>query len=86
MEEWNTLVRTLTDDQEDEKQFQNLAKAVFRWVTTHKIKDMRKFEQRVGNEYEQMVDDLQFPEMTKELLGNDEFFELTLKLRKKYKI
>jgi hypothetical protein len=85
MEEWNTLVRKLTDEQEDQKQFQELAKAIFRWLTTHKIKDMRKFEQRLGNDYEQLMEDLKNP-MLKDLLENDEFFELSLKLRKKYKV
>ena len=85
MEEWNTLVRKLTDDEEDQKQFQELTKAVFRWLTTHKIKDMRKFEQRLGNDYEQLLEDLKNP-MLNHLLKNDEFFELSLKLRKKYKV
>jgi len=85
MEEWNTLVRKLTDEEEDQKQFQELAKAVFRWLTTHKIKDMRKFEQRLGNDYEQLMEDLKNP-MLKDLLENDEFFELSLKLRKKYRV
>jgi len=84
MEEWNKLVRTLEDEQEDPRSFQDLAKSVFRWMTTHKIKDMRKFEQRLGADYEQMVDDLKNP-LLEELLSNDEFFELSLKLKKKYK-
>ena len=82
MEEWNTLVRELTDEQEDQKQFQELAKAVFRWLTTHKIKDMRKFEQRLG-EYDNLMEDLKNP-MLKDLMENDEFFELSLKLRSKF--
>jgi len=86
MEEWYTLVRKLQDDYSKPTQFQDLAKAVFAWLTTHKIKDMRKFEQRVGPEYERLVEDLKFPEpMVQDILKNDDFFELTLKLRKKYK-
>jgi len=84
MEEWNTLVRTLEDEQEDPRTFQKVAKSIFQWLTTHKIKDMRKFEQRLGTEYEQMVDDLENP-LLKDLLNNDEFFELSLELKKKYK-
>jgi hypothetical protein len=86
MEEWNVLVRTLEEDQENPKQFQNLAKAIFHSLCTRKIKDMRKFEQRVGPEYEKLVEDLPFPEESvHDLLKNDDFFELTLKLRKCYK-
>ena len=86
MEEWNVLVRTLEEDHENPKQFQNLAKAIFHTLCTRKIKDMRKFEQRVGPEYEKLVEDLPFPEESvHNLLKNDDFFELTLKLKKIYK-
>ena len=86
MEEWNVLVRTMETEQENPKQFQDMAKAIFHALATRKIKDMRKFEQHLGPEYEKFVEDIQFPEdQVKELLKNDNFFELTLKLRKSYK-
>jgi hypothetical protein len=47
---------------------------------------MRKFEQRLGPEYEKLIEDIPFPEdSVEELLKDDEFFTLTLKLRKTYK-
>jgi tRNA A58 N-methylase Trm61 len=86
MEEWNVLVRTMEADQENPKQFQDMAKAIFQAMVTHKIKDMRKFEQRLGPDFEKLVEDIKFPEESvRELLKNDDFFELTLKLRKIYK-
>jgi len=86
MEEWNVLVRTMEADQENPKQFQEMAKAIFHAVCTRKIKDMRKFEQRVGPDYEKLIEDIKFPEESVQaLLTNDDFFELTLKLRKTYK-
>jgi hypothetical protein len=86
MEEWNVLVRTMETEQENPKQFQDMAKAIFHALATRKIKDMRKFEQHLGPEYEKFVEDIQFPEdQVKELLKDDKFFELTLKLRKSYK-
>jgi hypothetical protein len=86
MEEWNTLVRTLEDEYKSPKQFQDLAKEIFQWMVTHKIKDMRKFEQRVGVEYEQLLESLKYPgPMIKDILDNDDFFFLTIKLQKKYK-
>jgi len=86
MEEWNVLVRTLEADQENPRQFEELAKAIFHTLCTRKIKDMRKFEQRLGPDYEKFVEDIPFPEeQVQDLLKNDEFFELTLKLRKNYK-
>jgi hypothetical protein len=55
-------------------------------MVTHKIKDMRKFEQRLGPDFEKLVEDIKFPEESvRELLKDDKFFELTLKLRKIYK-
>jgi len=63
-----------------------MAKTVFHTLATRKIKDMRKFEQHLGPEYEKFVEDIPFPEdQVKELLKDDKFFELTLKLRKIYK-
>jgi hypothetical protein len=86
MEEWNVLVRTMEADQENPKQFQEMAKAIFHALCTRKIKDMRKFEQRLGPEYEKFTEDIPFPEeQVKELLKEDSFFELSLKLRKIYK-
>ena len=86
MEEWNVLVRTMEADQENPKQFQYMAKAIFQAMVTHKIKDMRKFEQRLGPDFEKLVEDIKFPEESvRELLKDDKFFELTLKLRKIYK-
>jgi hypothetical protein len=86
MEDWATLVRSLQAEQENQKQFQDMAKAIFHAICTRKIKDMRKFEQRLGPDYEKLIEDLKFPEdKVKDLLNNDEFFESTLKLRKTYK-
>lgn len=86
MEKWNVLVRTLEADQENPKQFQEMAKAIFQALCTRKIKDMRKFEQRIGSDYDKLLEDISFPEESvRDLLQNDKFFELTLKLRKNYK-
>ena len=86
MEDWATLVRSLQAEEENQKQFQDMAKAIFHAVCTLKIKDMRKFEQRLGPDYEKLIEDLKFPEdKVKDLLNNDEFFERTLQLRKTYK-
>jgi tRNA A58 N-methylase Trm61 len=86
MEEWNVLVRTMEADQENPKQFQEMAKAIFQAMVTRKIKDIRKFEQRLGPDYDKLIEDVKFPEdSVRELLKNDDFFELTLKLRKIYR-
>jgi hypothetical protein len=86
MEEWNILVRTLEEEQENPKQFQDMAKAIFHTLVRRKIKDMRKFEQHLGPEYEKLIEDIPFPEeKVRDLLKDDSFFELTLKLKKKYK-
>ena len=81
MEDWNILVRNLGDEYEKSKEFHDCAKAIFSRLCSKKIKDQKKFEQRIGPEYEQFVEDLKCPD----LIQNDEFFELTLTLSKKYK-
>ena len=87
MEEWNVLVRTMEADQENPKQFQDMAKAIFQALCIRKIKDMRKFEQRLGPEFEKLVEDMPFTEENvRDLLKDDSFFELSLKLRKNYKV
>jgi len=82
MEDWNTLVRNLGDEQENRKLFIECARTVYRKLIKRRIKDMQKFRQRLGQEYEQFVEELRFPEnMVKDLLDNDEFFELTMSKR-----
>jgi hypothetical protein len=82
MEDWNTLVRNLGDEQENRKLFIECARTVYRKLIKRRIKDMQKFRQRLGQEYEQFVEELRFPEnMVKDLLNNDEFFELTMSKR-----
>ena len=85
MEEWNILVRKLQSEHEKQKEFENMAKTIFNTLCKKKIKDLRKFEQRVGTEYETFVNDIPYPEESvRDLLNNDDFFELSLKLRKIY--
>jgi hypothetical protein len=82
MEDWNTLVRNLGDEQENRKLFIECARTVYRKLIKRRIKDLQKFRQRLGQEYEQFVEELRFPEnMVKDLLNNDEFFELTMSKR-----
>lgn len=82
MEEWNTLIRNLGDEQENRKLFIECARTIYRKLIRRRIKDLQKFRQRLGQEYEQFVEELRFPEnMVKDLLSNDEFFELTMSKR-----
>ena len=86
MEEWNVLVRNIGDSYENTRLLTDCAETIFRKLASRKIKDMRKFEQHLGPDYEQLLEELKFPEtMVQDLLKNDEFFHLTLKLQAKYK-
>jgi len=85
MEDWNTLVRDMGDHYENRKLFHECASTIFRELVSRKIKDMRKFQQHLGPEYEQFIEDLKFPEVMVKDLMTSEFFELTLKIRQKYK-
>jgi len=77
MEEWYTLVRNMGDERENRKEFENSANTIFRKLALLKIKDKRKFQQRLGNEYETFAENL-----NTDLLNDDAFFELTFKLRR----
>jgi hypothetical protein len=85
MEEWNILVRNISDHYENTRLLTDCAETIFRKLSK-RIKDIKKFEQRLGIEYEQLIEELKFPEtMVQDLLKNDDFFYLTLVLTKIYR-
>jgi 16S rRNA A1518/A1519 N6-dimethyltransferase RsmA/KsgA/DIM1 with predicted DNA glycosylase/AP lyase activity len=86
MEEWYSMVRQLKDESDTPNEVEQACHSIFRGIANRKIKEMKKFEQRMGPEYEQFVEELKISEDIKtELLRDDEFFKLTLELQKKYR-
>jgi 16S rRNA A1518/A1519 N6-dimethyltransferase RsmA/KsgA/DIM1 with predicted DNA glycosylase/AP lyase activity len=86
MEKWYSMVRQLKDESDTPNEVEQACHSIFRGIANRKIKEMKKFEQHMGPEYEQFVEELKISEDIKtELLRDDEFFKLTLDLQKKYK-
>jgi hypothetical protein len=83
MEEWYSKVRRLKDESEDKNKTEQFVTKVFHDLSRMKIKEKVKFKQRMGPEFENWV--LHFgesysSEFISEILGDDEFWDLTLKL------
>jgi hypothetical protein len=84
MEDWKVLLYKHMDESENPKQVDKVAHKLFRYLATTKIKDSHKFSQRMGREFEKCVEELDNEPIAKDLLWDDEFFELTINLCKKY--
>jgi len=80
------MVRKFKDASDMPNVVQELCHSVFRGIATLKLKEPKKFAQRLGREYEQFYEELKFPdELKDEILRDDDFFNLTLELQKKFK-
>ena len=89
MEEWYAKVRDFKDESESPYIVQTFTRAVFIDVVKFlKLmpKDRKvKFKQRLGPEFEQWIAELSdlYPEsMVKEIIEDDDFWELTLDIAK----
>lgn len=83
MEEWHRIVRNFKDDSSDPYLTQLFMYRVFHDLTSKKIKEKVKFKNRMGPEFEQWAAGLEqeFPkELMVEILNDDEFWEITLKV------
>ena len=70
------------DSHEDPKEIDQLAQKIFHYLCKTKIKE-KKFLQRMGSDYEKMCEHLN-SDTAHDLLRDDEFFDLTMKLTKRY--
>jgi len=85
MEQWYSMVRQMKDASDTPNVVQDVCHSIFRWIANRKLKEPKKFEQRMGPEYELMIKELKFPEdVVISVLRDDDFFAATLELRKKY--
>jgi hypothetical protein len=83
MEEWYRMVRNLKDDSEDSYLTQQFIYQVFRDLKRKNIKEKVKFKSRMGPEFEQWTSTLEQEfsrDLIVEILNDDEFWELTLKV------
>ena len=89
MEEWYSAVRNWMDQFEERQQVKSFCDRIFQELHFLKIKDKAKFKQRVGLEFDVWSSKLEenYPkELCIEILNDDPFWELTLKLARGRKI
>jgi hypothetical protein len=79
------LIVQLADEQEDRKKFKEMCTQMYRYLTSKKIKDLNLFKQRTGTEYQQFYESLDFSPEMKEVLLNEDFFELLIKQSRRFR-
>ena len=83
MEQWYSLVRKMRDESEAPRDTEVFAHRVFHDISRKTIKEKVKFRKREGREFLEWVESMgkdYSPEFMNEILGDDEFWELTLNL------
>ncbi len=82
MEEWYSKVRQLKDESEQPYFTEQFCQRVYHDLRRMKVRDKGKFKQRMGPEFDNWVARLHEdynPELSKEILNDDDFWLLTLK-------
>lgn len=83
LEHWSAIVRTMKDDG-DPYQTERLAKDILRVIRNARFRQGLLFKQKRGEEYELFLEKLNKdydPELVKQTLDNDEFWEACFSLR-----
>lgn len=83
MEGWYSMVRKMKDESEQPYFTETFTHQIFHELSRMRIKEKVKFRERMGAEYEQWIEELakQYdPDFIREILEDDEFWLLTLKL------
>jgi hypothetical protein len=89
MEDWYSAVRNWMDQFEERTQVKSFCDRIFQDLHFMKIKDKGKFKQRMGPEFELWTKRLEEdfpPDLSRELLNDDPFWQLTLKVARGRKI
>jgi hypothetical protein len=83
LEHWSAIVRTMKDEG-DPYQTERLAKDILRVIRNARFRQALLFKQKRGEEYELFLEKLNTdydPELVKQTLDNDEFWEACFSLR-----
>jgi hypothetical protein len=89
MEAWYSAVRNWMDQFEERQQVKSFCDRIFQDLHFMKIKDKGKFKQRMGPEFDMWSSKLEedYPkDLVVEILNEDSFWELTLKVSRGRKI
>jgi len=83
MDEWYKAVRVLREESDNGALVKNFCHDIFFQLKHLKVKDKKKFLQRLGPEFEGWTISLEekYPkELVREILNDDEFWTLTVKM------
>ena len=82
MEEWYKAVRLLREESDNGPLVKEFCYRIFQDLKRLKIKDKKKFVQRLGPEFENWSEylEIDYPKiLVREILNDDDFWKLTLK-------
>jgi hypothetical protein len=83
MEEWYTAVRNFKDASSNPYKTEEFCEHIFHSLSRLKIKDKKKFTQRLGPEFAVwtgVLEQTYSPQMITEILNDDDFWLLTLRV------
>ena len=81
MDEWYKAVRILREESDDGALVKEFCNDIFYQLKHLKVKDKKKFLQRIGPDFEawsMTLEEKYPPEMVREILNDDEFWKLTI--------
>lgn len=80
MDTWIEVVRDLKDSDVDAFETERICRDILRYVRTKRIRDLGKFKQRLGPEYETFLVSLSLytPERVQRIVSDDDFWSETL--------
>ena len=88
MKEWCDAVIEMSDcEPHNSKHIKKICNHIFRYICITKIKDIKKFKEKYGTDYELFIQSLsEYPsEIINDILDYDGFWEKTHEFCKKYK-
>jgi hypothetical protein len=83
MDAWYSLVRKMRDESENPRDTEVFMHRIFQDLLRRKIKEKVKFRKREGREFLEWIESMEkdySPEFMNEILGDDDFWNLTLEL------
>jgi hypothetical protein len=88
-DEWSATVRDLKDAEKSEGtepfDVERICRDILRYVRRRRPRDLGRFQQRTGLEYEAFLKSLSIydPELVLRIVGDDEFWEATIEMVRK---
>lgn len=83
MEAWYSLVRKMRDDSENPHDTEVFTHRIFHALQRMRVKEKVKFRKREGREFLEWIESMEkdySPEFMNEILGDNDFWNLTLSL------